>query len=354
MTDRIYYVYELRIQGDEFPFYIGKGKNERLFEHFDNYEINTNPLGNKHKVHKIRKALNDGLEVTATPLEENLTECEAHEREKFYIALYGRRDKGAGCLTNMTDGGEGMSGFVPSEEQRKRQSELLLTPKYREFYREQSTRLWKNDTYRKNVIEGINRSWTPERRAALSERSKKFAAQGCYDESIRKLNAHRATEEGYATWHKNMVAAISTPEHKAKMSRVNKEKMSTKEAKLKVFKPFYISTRCYYKTEGWRLEYKKALQVCCLEIQCLRKQGYGQMKISKLVFGDDSHNKLYTALMDAMRIPMGGSDTPFDPMNDEGYLEWRSGQDVESARRIVFRDKYGGIMKIVNNVLERV
>ena len=353
MTDRIYYVYELRIQGDEFPFYIGKGKNERLFEHFDNYEINTNPLGNKHKVHKIRKALNDGLEVTATPLEENLTECEAHEREKFYIALYGRRDKGTGCLTNMTDGGEGMSGFVPSEEQRKRQSELLLTPEYREFFRNQTRELWKNDTYRKNVIEGINRSWTPERRAALSERNKKFAAQGCYDESIRKLNAHRATEEGYATWHKNMVAAISTPEHKAKMSRVNKEKMSTKEAKLKVFKPFYISTRCYYKTEGWRLEYKKALQVCCLEIQCLRKQGYGQMKISKLVFGDDSHNKLYTALMDAMRIPMGGSDTPFDPMNDEGYLEWRSGQDVESARRIIFRDKYDEIMKIVNNVLLR-
>ena len=71
------------------------------------------------------------------------------------------------------------------------------------------------------------------------------------------------------------------------------------------------------------------------------------MKISKLVFGDDSHNKLYTALMDAMRIPMG------DPMNDEGYLEWRSGQDVESARRVIFRDKYDEIMKIVNNVLLR-
>lgn len=351
MTDRIYYVYELRIQGDEFPFYIGKGKNERLYEHFDNYEINSNPLGNKHKVNKIRKALNEGLEVTATPLEENLTECEAHEREKFYIALYGRRDKGTGCLTNMTDGGEGMSGFVPSEEQRKRQSELLLTPEYREFFRNQTRGLWKNDTYRKNVLEGINRSWTPERRAALSERNKKFAAQGCYDESIRKLNAHRATEEGYAKWHKNMMAAINTPEERARRSSQGKIMMSSKEIQTKVFKPFYISTRCYYMTEGWRLEYKKALQVCCLEIQCLRKQGYGQMKISKLVFGDNSHNKLYTALMDAMRIPMGGSDAPFDPMNDEGYLEWRSGQDVESARRVIFRDKYDEIMKIVNNIL---
>lgn len=353
MTDRIYYVYELRIQGDEFPFYIGKGKNERLYEHFDNYEINTNPLGNKHKVHKIRKALNDGLEVTATPLEENLTECEAHEREKFYIALYGRRDKGTGCLTNMTDGGEGMSGFVPSEEQRKRQSELLLTPEYREFFRNQTKALWQNETYRKNVIEGINRSWTPERRAALSERSKKFAARGCYDESIRKLNEFKATKEGYDKWYKNMMAAINTPEHKAKASALAKGFMEDPEYRKKIWVPFYLSTRCYYMTEGWRLEYKKAVQVCCLELQCLKLSGYGQVKMSKMIFGDREHINLFGAFTDALRTKRGGTGELFDPMNDEGYLEWRSGQDVESARRIVFRDKYDEIMKIVNAVLLR-
>jgi hypothetical protein len=37
--------------------------------------------------------------------------------EKYYIRKYGRRDLGTGCLVNLTDGGEGVSGLVCSTKQ---------------------------------------------------------------------------------------------------------------------------------------------------------------------------------------------------------------------------------------------
>lgn len=45
------------------------------------------------------------------------------EKEKEFIALHGRRDLGKGPLVNMTDGGEGMLGYVMPDELRKKHSD---------------------------------------------------------------------------------------------------------------------------------------------------------------------------------------------------------------------------------------
>ena len=45
----------------------------------------------------------------------------------FVIAFYGRINNDTGCLANLTDGGEGMSGWVPSEE--TRQKDIYDRPK---------------------------------------------------------------------------------------------------------------------------------------------------------------------------------------------------------------------------------
>ncbi len=50
-----------------------------------------------------------------------LTWNQAVEHEKFWVAIYGRRDIGTGALVNLTDGGEGMAN--PSRETRKKISE---------------------------------------------------------------------------------------------------------------------------------------------------------------------------------------------------------------------------------------
>jgi hypothetical protein len=38
------------------------------------------------------------------------------DKEKEFISLYGRRDLGIGTLVNMTDGGDGLINYIPSEK----------------------------------------------------------------------------------------------------------------------------------------------------------------------------------------------------------------------------------------------
>jgi hypothetical protein len=55
-------------------------------------------------------------------IQEHVLEKDALEVECFFISFYGRKDTGTGCLRNFTDGGEGMSGNIPSPETRAKLS----------------------------------------------------------------------------------------------------------------------------------------------------------------------------------------------------------------------------------------
>ena len=53
-------------------------------------------------------------------------ESDAFTMERELIAFHGRRDTGRGSLVNMTDGGEGMAGHVPSDSTRaKRRASMV-------------------------------------------------------------------------------------------------------------------------------------------------------------------------------------------------------------------------------------
>lgn len=100
-----YYVYGHYIPESETPFYIGKGHSKRAWD-VRNRNFWWNNIVNKY-----------GLEVKV--LYENLTEDEAFSIEKQLITEFGRRDKDSGCLVNLTDGGEGSSGLIYTEEIKK-------------------------------------------------------------------------------------------------------------------------------------------------------------------------------------------------------------------------------------------
>ncbi len=100
----IYYVYQLRRSDQDLPFYIGKGKNNRIKDHFSGHHGN-----NKLKRHIFQKADMDKVDILAEKIFENMSEENAYAKEKEMIKFFGRRDLGTGTLSNMTDGGEGGS-----------------------------------------------------------------------------------------------------------------------------------------------------------------------------------------------------------------------------------------------------
>jgi hypothetical protein len=103
--NRSYYVYAyLRSKDSErgprlSPYYIGKGSKRRAYE----------------TKRSIARPTDSSYIVF---LEEGLTEKEAFALEKYAVALYGRIDKGEGILWNMTDGGDGCSRVIMSQETR--------------------------------------------------------------------------------------------------------------------------------------------------------------------------------------------------------------------------------------------
>lgn len=119
--NNIYYVYcilDTRKKGDytylnynldHEPFYIGKGKDDRMLFHLFESRLDKNNLKN-NIIKKIIKETGDNPMIIK--LEENISEEDAHKLEIELISIIGRRDLKKGPLANLTDGGEGMSGSL--------------------------------------------------------------------------------------------------------------------------------------------------------------------------------------------------------------------------------------------------
>lgn len=92
------------------PFYVGKGKDNRFQRHLNLSQLNSNH--NPHKERILKKILKAGFNPLnfVEILHENLLEEEASSLEKQEIKTIGRSNLKLGPLTNLTDGGEGMSG----------------------------------------------------------------------------------------------------------------------------------------------------------------------------------------------------------------------------------------------------
>lgn len=100
-------------------FYIGIGENE------------SRAYDKKNRTRVWKNTANKGYETEI--LFEDLTWEQATEKEKEFIALYGRKDLGLGTLVNLTDGGEGTIGYKHTEEA-KEKNRIAASGKNNAFY----------------------------------------------------------------------------------------------------------------------------------------------------------------------------------------------------------------------------
>lgn len=124
MEDRRFYVYEWYIVDTNEVFYIGKG------------------TGDRYKRLKGRnyffQCMYDSHNCNVRKIYENLTEAEAFEKEIETIKYY--KENTNYILTNQTDGGEGISGWIATDEFRSKISELVKgsnNPNYQNYWSEE-------------------------------------------------------------------------------------------------------------------------------------------------------------------------------------------------------------------------
>lgn len=97
------------------PFYVGKGKGNRCSHHLrKKYGSNT------IKQRIIDKIYSVGLKPEIMIWKNNLTEQEAYDIEIELIKRFGKICNKSGILSNLTDGGEGLSGHTFSEEHKRK------------------------------------------------------------------------------------------------------------------------------------------------------------------------------------------------------------------------------------------
>jgi len=193
-----YYVY-LYLREDGTPYYVGKGKGDRAFS-------------NKRKFHKPK----DKTRIIFHS--KNLTEEEAFTIEKKLIAKYGRKDNDTGILRNLTDGGEGSSGHIFSDERLAKHSVAMKELMNRPEVKARRSAAMKEYMNRPEVK--VKHSATmnrPEVKAKLSAATKEYMNK---PEVKAKLSA--ATKE-----------YMNRPEVKAKLSAARKEVINRPEVKAK-------------------------------------------------------------------------------------------------------------------------
>ena len=178
-----YYVYELIDPDSKLPFYVGKGKNNRMFSHECHVNNGNIPNNNKHLYNKIQKILLSNNEIIYHKTYENLNEKDAFKKEIDRINEIGIEN-----LCNLTEGG---NGGTPTTEIRNKISnankDRIVTEKTKQKIRLSLKNKYKNMTLdeRKNRF-GNNKNKIPwnyskkySNRSKSDEINEKFGNKIC-------------------------------------------------------------------------------------------------------------------------------------------------------------------------------
>jgi hypothetical protein len=189
------------LREDRTPYYIGKGTGDRVY----------------YKARRDIKPPKDKSRIIY--LKQNLTEEEAFKHEIYMIAVFGRVDLGTGILHNRTNGGEGVSGHIKSEETKRKISEVHKGKTHSEETKRKMSEALKGKP-------GTPRSEETKRKISESRRGKPGTPRS-EETRIKMSEAHKGK--------------TPSEETKRKISEVQKGKTLSEEHKRKMCKEFRIT-----------------------------------------------------------------------------------------------------------------
>jgi ribosomal protein S17 len=276
MTEE-YYVYAY-LREDGTPYYIGKGKGDRAYS---------------GKKRRFKVPPRDRILIVL----QNLTEEQAFSNEKDFIAWYGRKDNGTGILRNLTDGGDGPSGYRHTEESknaiREKRKNQVITVEHKKALSESLKRGYEDGSIKKSMLgkhhteehkEYMRKLYTgrvmseeQKKQISIANKGRKHSPE--YGRRISEMQkgkkASEETKQKMSEMHKKRWSTIDDNNKKMigkKISERNKGKIRTEEYKSNLSKWFMgsiyinngIENRRIQKgvdiPDGWvkgRLSYKK-------------------------------------------------------------------------------------------------
>lgn len=234
MKPKTFYAYVLRDPRCTTPFYVGKGTGRRAHLHLE---------GGGHSslvARKVNKLRREGVEPSVEIIEA-LDEDHAFFLESCLIEVLGRRNLKTGPLLNLTNGGEGMSGYVQSAETRAKRASKLIGRYCSEETRKKMSASLKNPSEQTRAKQSAAKkgvSLSKEHCAKLSESKKGRAVSAEHREKLSIANSGKVPSD----LCREMALAANlgrsfSKEHREKLSAARKGKLrgpQSEETKAKI------------------------------------------------------------------------------------------------------------------------
>ncbi len=154
-----FYTY-LWLREDGTPYYVGKGSGDRAYR--------SHRRGNRPTVRP--PLFRDRVILQEWPCEKDSLIAEI-----FLISFYGRKDTNTGCLRNLTDGGEGVTGRPPlslDARQRISKSRIGKPTRFGTLTEETKRKISLSLTGKKRSVESIRKQSESRRGIRLSKEHK--------------------------------------------------------------------------------------------------------------------------------------------------------------------------------------
>lgn len=230
---KLFYTYELIDSRNNTVFYIGKGTGNRMYQHYYLIIVNNKPYTNTKLQNKIKSIYkNSGIIIYNKIIA--ISEQDAFNKEIELIKLHRENNID---LCNLTNGGEGISGYTFShtvESKLKMSLALKDKPKTDEHKQQlklakkdnpNNTTYWKDKTFNQEHKDQL--SISAKNKPSMTDETKKLISEN----SAQKLNIGKTHVEIFGEEKAKKMVDINRQKHlNKKASQETKDKMSNAQS----------------------------------------------------------------------------------------------------------------------------